>query len=68
MFKYMHRISEDLDFLSYKPFSFIRLSSKMRKKFNIKKEEEYSNIKLPMTEENIRAREELREQVKALKK
>jgi len=43
MFKYMHRITEDLDFLSYKPFSFLRLSSKMRKKFNIKKEEKFED-------------------------
>jgi len=32
-----------------------------------KKEEEYKNITLPMTEDNIRAREEIREQIRALK-
>ncbi|WP_326911570.1 formate C-acetyltransferase [Sedimentibacter sp. MB31-C6] len=33
----------------------------------IKKQEEYENITLLMTEENIRAREEIKEQIKALK-
>lgn len=32
-----------------------------------KKQEEYNSIVLPMTEENIRAREEIKEQIKALK-
>ncbi|MDW5300239.1 MAG: formate C-acetyltransferase [Sedimentibacter sp.] len=32
-----------------------------------KKDEEYKNITLPMTEENIRAREEIKEQIRALK-
>ncbi|MDD2493784.1 MAG: formate C-acetyltransferase [Tissierellia bacterium] len=32
-----------------------------------KKQEEYDAINLPMTEENIRAREEIKEQIKALK-
>ncbi len=33
----------------------------------IKKQEEYNNITLPMTEENIRAREEIKEQIKAIR-
>ena len=33
----------------------------------LKKQEEYNDIVLPMTEENIRAREEIKEQIKALK-
>lgn len=33
-----------------------------------KKEEDYQHILFPMTEENIRAREEIREQIKALQK
>lgn len=33
----------------------------------IKKQEEYNNIILPMTEENIRAREEIKEQIKAIR-
>ena len=33
----------------------------------LKKQEEYSRIVMPMTEENIRAREEIKEQIKALK-
>ncbi len=33
----------------------------------VKKEEEYKNIKMPMNEENIRAREEIKEQIRALK-
>ncbi|HOK57312.1 MAG TPA: nucleotidyl transferase AbiEii/AbiGii toxin family protein [bacterium] len=41
MFKYNHRISEDLDFLSEKEFSFLRLSSKVRKIFNPEKEERF---------------------------
>lgn len=32
-----------------------------------KKNEEYNNVKFPMNEENIRAREEIKEQIKALK-
>ena len=33
----------------------------------VKKEEEYKSVTLPMSEENIRAREEIKEQVRALK-
>lgn len=33
----------------------------------LKKQEEYNKINLPMTDENIRAREEIKEQIKALK-
>lgn len=43
MFKYNHRISEDLDFLSEKEFSFLKLSSKLRKMFNIEKEERFTD-------------------------
>lgn len=39
--KYKHRISEDLDFFSYKEFSFLRLSKKMNKLFKIEKEERF---------------------------
>lgn len=35
--KYRHRVSEDLDFFSEKPFSFEKLSYKMRKIFNLEK-------------------------------
>jgi hypothetical protein len=43
MFRYKHRISNDLDFFSDKPFSFRRLSYKMRKLFEIEKEEEFTD-------------------------
>lgn len=33
----------------------------------VKKEEEYKSVTLPMSEENIRAREEIKEQIRALK-
>jgi len=41
MFKYNHRISEDLDFFSEKEFSFLRLSSKIKKIFKIERYEQY---------------------------
>ncbi|MCM8811419.1 MAG: nucleotidyl transferase AbiEii/AbiGii toxin family protein [Candidatus Omnitrophica bacterium] len=43
MFKYNHRISEDLDFMKEKEFSFLRLSSKIRKLFNVDKEEKFTD-------------------------
>lgn len=47
MFKYNHRISNGLDFFSYKPFSFRRLSYKIRKLFDVENEEEFiDNIDL----------------------
>ncbi len=39
MFKYNHRKSEDLDFFSQKEFSFTRLSAKVRKIFDVQKED-----------------------------
>jgi len=38
-----HRISEDLDFLSQKPFSFTRLSYRIRKIFNPEREERFED-------------------------
>ena len=43
MFKYNHRFSEDLDFLSIKHFSFSRLSMKIRNYFDISKEERFED-------------------------
>ncbi len=43
MFKYNHRISNDLGFFSCKPFSFRRISYKTRKLFAIEKEEEFTD-------------------------
>ena len=43
MFKYNHRISNDLDFFSCKPFSFRRVSCKIRKLFSIEREEEFTD-------------------------
>ncbi|MGB9677692.1 MAG: nucleotidyl transferase AbiEii/AbiGii toxin family protein [Candidatus Ratteibacteria bacterium] len=43
MFKYNYRISEDLDFFSQKDFSFSRLSGKIRKIFNVEKEERFED-------------------------
>ncbi|MCM8776868.1 MAG: nucleotidyl transferase AbiEii/AbiGii toxin family protein [Candidatus Omnitrophica bacterium] len=43
MFKYRHRISEDLDFLTEKEFSFLILASKMRKLFKPDKEEKLTD-------------------------
>lgn len=39
MFKHNHRKSIDLDFFKEKPFSFLRLSSKIKKFFHIQREE-----------------------------
>jgi hypothetical protein len=39
MFKHNHRKSIDLDFFKEKPFSFLKLSSKVKKFFNVKNEE-----------------------------
>ncbi len=39
MFKFNHRKSENLDFFSYRSFSFSRLSQKVRRLFKIEKEE-----------------------------
>jgi len=41
MLKYNHRESKDLDFFKEKPFSFNRLSIKIRKSFNIQTEERF---------------------------
>lgn len=43
MFKYNHRISEDLDFLAENPFSFLKLSSKVRRLFKVDKEEIFTD-------------------------
>ena len=43
MFKYNHRISEDLDFLSEKEFSFLKLSSKLKKILKVEKEEKFTD-------------------------
>lgn len=43
MFKHNHRESEDLDFFSQKEFSFTRLSAKIRKIFNVQKEERFQD-------------------------
>lgn len=43
MFKHQHRISEDLDFLSEKLFSFTILSSKVRKIFKVQREERFTD-------------------------
>lgn len=39
MFRHKHRISVDLDFFSQKPFSYARLSTKIRKNFIVEAEE-----------------------------
>lgn len=39
MFKFNHRVSIDLDFFSESPFSFRRLSAKLRQNFNVYREE-----------------------------
>jgi hypothetical protein len=41
--KHGHRVSEDLDFLSEKPFSFTKLACKIRKIFNPEREEEFED-------------------------
>ncbi len=41
--KYNHRYSEDLDFFKQKPFSFNRISSKLRKLFKVSKEERFTD-------------------------
>ncbi|MCX8082440.1 MAG: nucleotidyl transferase AbiEii/AbiGii toxin family protein [bacterium] len=41
MFKYNHRISEDLDFLTEEEFSYMRISSKIKKFFVLEKEEKF---------------------------
>jgi predicted nucleotidyltransferase component of viral defense system len=43
MLKHKHRISEDLDFFSENPFSFLRLSSKIRRFFKVSKEERFED-------------------------
>lgn len=43
MLKYSHRISYDLDFFSKKEFSFLRLSNKIRKLFDVSNEERYED-------------------------
>lgn len=43
MLKHNHRESEYLDFFSQKEFSFTRLSAKIRKIFNVQKEERFQD-------------------------
>jgi len=43
MLKYSHRISYHLDFFSKKEFSFLRLSNKIRKLFEVSNEERYED-------------------------
>lgn len=53
MFKYAHRESFDLDFFRQKPFSFNKLSYKMRKHFEPQAEEKFSD-NIDFYIENIR--------------
>jgi len=43
MLKHKHRVSEDLDFLKEKSFSFLRLSKKVREMFKVEKEERFTD-------------------------
>ncbi len=43
MLRHKHRISEDMDFFSFRAFSFLRLAVKMRKIFKVEKEERFED-------------------------
>jgi predicted nucleotidyltransferase component of viral defense system len=43
MFRYQHRVSDDLDFFSQKPFSFLRLSGKLKKNFDVEAEQQFTD-------------------------
>ncbi len=43
MLKHKHRISEDMDFFSFRAFSFLRLAVKVRKIFKVEKEERFED-------------------------